>query len=214
MQSKCPHALIMCHFMLVFEKHCNIDIIRNSSQFTYKKHRSLSSYLITMLSSSPLLPSAILGINIKTTIPTSSRVRFHPTLAATTTTAAAAAAYSYAFNESTRSTTTTTYLSPHPMASCASLYQILGIPIGASSHEIKTAYRRLARTCHPDVAAIDCKDSSADAFIKIHAAYCTLSDPKKRAVYDQKLFRRNRPLTTVSGLSGYSGRNWETDQCW
>ncbi|KAE8709498.1 Chaperone protein dnaJ 11 [Hibiscus syriacus] len=74
------------------------------------------------------------------------------------------------------------------MAACTSLYQVLGIPIGASNQEIKSAYRRLARVCHPDVAAIDRKDSSADEFMEIHAAYSTLSDPEKRAVYDSKVF--------------------------
>ncbi|KAF2306247.1 hypothetical protein GH714_015957 [Hevea brasiliensis] len=78
------------------------------------------------------------------------------------------------------------------------------------SHDIKSAYRRLARTCHPDVA-LDRKDTSADEFMKIHAAYSTLSDPEKRAVYDRKFFRRNGPLT--SSFPRYRGRNWETDQC-
>ncbi|KAJ8771005.1 hypothetical protein K2173_023330 [Erythroxylum novogranatense] len=97
--------------------------------------------------------------------------------------------------------------------STSSLYEVLGISIGANNQEIKSAYRKLARTCHPDVAAVDRKDSSADEFKKIHAAYSTLSDPEKRAVYDSKLFRRNnRPLT--ASYSGYRGRNWETDQCW
>ncbi|CAN1122480.1 Chaperone protein dnaJ 11, chloroplastic [Linum perenne] len=103
---------------------------------------------------------------------------------------------------------------PPKMSSSTSLYEILGIPHGATSQEIKSAYRKLARTCHPDVAAIDRKDNSADEFMRIHAAYTTLSDPERRVVYDRKqLFRRMRPLTTA-GLSGYSGRSWETDQCW
>ncbi|EXC35350.1 Chaperone protein dnaJ 11 [Morus notabilis] len=97
----------------------------------------------------------------------------------------------------------------------ASLYEILGIPRGATCQEIKAAYRRLARVCHPDVAAIDRKDSSADDFKKIHAAYSTLSDPAKRADYDRKLLRRHgRPLTVATGFSGFTRRNWETDQCW
>ncbi|CAK7334267.1 unnamed protein product [Dovyalis caffra] len=101
-----------------------------------------------------------------------------------------------------------------PQGMASSLYEILKIPVGASNQEIKTAYRRLVRTCHPDVAAGDQKDSSADQFMKLHAAYSTLSDPEKRAVYDSKLFvRKQRPLTTM-GFSGYGGRNWETDQCW
>ncbi|XP_003533165.1 chaperone protein dnaJ 11, chloroplastic-like [Glycine soja] len=71
-----------------------------------------------------------------------------------------------------------------------SLYDILGIPSDASNQEIKAAYQRLARVYHPDMAAIDRKNSSADEFMKIHAAYSTLSDPDKRANYDRSLFWR------------------------
>ncbi|KAK1587244.1 hypothetical protein Q3G72_010967 [Acer saccharum] len=166
-----------------------------------------------MLSSfSTVIAPPVLSIKFKSSSPAPPRVRLHPSLATATTTAAS----SRTQTEERRSTST--FLRPdHLMASFAStttLYEILGIPVGATGQEIKTAYRRLARTCHPDVTTYDCKDRSADEFIKIHAAYCTLSDPDKRVVYDQKLFRRNRPLTSASGFSGYSGRSWETDQCW
>ncbi|KAF8101121.1 hypothetical protein N665_0210s0056 [Sinapis alba] len=100
----------------------------------------------------------------------------------------------------------------------ASLYEILEVPLGATSQDIKSAYRRLARICHPDVAGTDRTNSSsasADEFMKIHAAYCTLSDPEKRSVYDRRMLRRSRPLTVGnSGMGSYVGRNWETDQCW
>ncbi|MCL7037228.1 hypothetical protein MKW94_025207 [Papaver nudicaule] len=103
----------------------------------------------------------------------------------------------------------------------SSLYEILGIPMGASGNEIKSAYRKLARVCHPDVVAMDRKDNSADTFMKIHAAYSTLSDPEKRADYDRKLFKSSsfnfssRQASTMASSSGYSrSRNWETDQCW
>ncbi|KAJ0252238.1 Chaperone protein dnaJ 11 [Hirschfeldia incana] len=101
----------------------------------------------------------------------------------------------------------------------ASLYEILEVPLGATSQDIKSAYRRLARICHPDVAAgtdrTNPSSSSADEFMKIHAAYCTLSDPEKRSVYDRRILRRSRPLTVGnSGMGSYVGRNWETDQCW
>ncbi|XAR57982.1 hypothetical protein NMG60_11026305 [Bertholletia excelsa] len=100
-------------------------------------------------------------------------------------------------------------------SSSASLYEVLGISMEASVPEIKAAYRKLARICHPDVAAIDGrKESSADEFMRIHVAYSTLSDPEKRADYDRKLFLRHRPATVRSGLAGYTRRNWETDQCW
>ncbi|CAH8325401.1 unnamed protein product [Eruca vesicaria subsp. sativa] len=110
--------------------------------------------------------------------------------------------------------------SPPPATATASLYEILDVHHGATSQDIKSAYRRLARICHPDAAGNDRSNSSspsaaADEFMKIHAAYCTLSDPEKRSVYDRRMLRRRRPLTvSTSGMGGYVGRNWETDQCW
>ncbi|CAI8609028.1 unnamed protein product [Vicia faba] len=101
---------------------------------------------------------------------------------------------------------------PRGMASC-SLYEILGIAAAASGQDIKAAYRRLARVSHPDVAAVGRKKSSADEFMKIHAAYSTLSDPEKRARYDRSLLLRRQPLT-ARRFPGYSCQNWETDQCW
>ncbi|KAG8655833.1 chaperone protein dnaJ 11, chloroplastic [Manihot esculenta] len=110
------------------------------------------------------------------------------------------------------------------MASTSSLYEVLGIPVNASGHEIKAAYRKLARALHPDVVSVKQKDMSANEFMKIHAAYSTLSDPDKRANYDRDLHRfRQRPTglsslssATIAAASGYAycGRNWETDQCW
>ncbi|XP_021274345.1 chaperone protein dnaJ 11, chloroplastic [Herrania umbratica] len=166
-----------------------------------------------MLSSLPLSTSpSIFPISPSS----SSRARFQAPIvvaATTTTTTTGNATNTYTSNQAKGSTSG--YLSRPGMAACSSLYEVLGISVGASNQEIKAAYRRLARVCHPDVAAIDRKDSSADEFMKIHAAYSTLSDPEKRAVYDSKLiWRRQRPLTSASRFSGHRGRSWETDQCW
>ncbi|KAF9622748.1 hypothetical protein IFM89_033983 [Coptis chinensis] len=115
---------------------------------------------------------------------------------------------------------TSRYLTFNLNSSPSSLYEVLGLSMGASCQEIKTAYRKLARVCHPDVASMDQKDTSADEFIKIHAAYSTLSDPQKRADYDRKLFNRRSPFSYATSspikTSGYTNRrsNWETDQCW
>ncbi|XP_068645363.1 chaperone protein dnaJ A6, chloroplastic-like [Aristolochia californica] len=101
------------------------------------------------------------------------------------------------------------YASPK-RAQSTSLYDALGITTGATRQEIKAAYRRLARVCHPDVR----KDTSAEAeFMRIYAAYATLSDPEKRANYD-RMYRPRVPLRMSSSFSGNSRRTWETDQCW
>ena len=61
-------------------------------------------------------------------------------------------------------------------------YQALGVARDAPVEEIKKAYRKLARKYHPDVS----KEPDADARMKeVNEAYAVLSDPEKRAAYDQ-----------------------------
>jgi len=62
-------------------------------------------------------------------------------------------------------------------------YRVLGLSMSASAAAIRTAYRRLARALHPDRAG----EQSKEAFQKIALAYEVLSDPAKRARYDDRL---------------------------
>ena len=64
------------------------------------------------------------------------------------------------------------------------LYGILQVPRSASTAEIKSAYRELARTTHPD------KGGDARTFQKISAAAETLSHPERRKEYDLSLAQR------------------------
>jgi curved DNA-binding protein len=61
-------------------------------------------------------------------------------------------------------------------------YSILGVSRSASPEEVQRAYRKLARTYHPDVN----KDPAAEErFKEISEAYDVLSDPATRAKYDR-----------------------------
>jgi molecular chaperone DnaJ len=63
------------------------------------------------------------------------------------------------------------------------LYQILGVSRDASADDIKSAYRKLAKQYHPDVNPGD--PTAEEKFKEVSAAYDVLSDPAKRARYDQ-----------------------------
>lgn len=58
-------------------------------------------------------------------------------------------------------------------------YTVLGIASDASQAEIKRVYRAMAALHHPD------KGGDAEVMARVNAAYACLSDPEKRAYYDQ-----------------------------
>ncbi len=62
-------------------------------------------------------------------------------------------------------------------------YQTLGLKKGVSSEEIKKAYRKLAVKYHPDKNPGD--KEAEEKFKEINEAYAVLSDPQKKAQYDQ-----------------------------
>ena len=75
----------------------------------------------------------------------------------------------------------------------ADFYDLLGVGRDADADTLKSAYRRMARQYHPDIN----KDSGAEErFKEIGRAYEVLSDPQKRAQYDQ---------FGEAGLGGASG---------
>lgn len=78
-------------------------------------------------------------------------------------------------------------------------YQILGVDKNASEEEIKSAYRKLAMKWHPDRWVNEPDDKKKEAeekFKEIAEAYETLSDPDKKARYDNP---------TSEGFGGFGG---------
>jgi len=63
------------------------------------------------------------------------------------------------------------------------LYKILGVTQAASDDEIRKAYRKLAKTCHPDTNPGD--KAAEERFKAISRAYAILGDPAKRKRYDK-----------------------------
>ncbi|MFI5303336.1 MAG: DnaJ C-terminal domain-containing protein [Nitrospiria bacterium] len=63
-------------------------------------------------------------------------------------------------------------------------YEVLGVSKTATPQEIKSAFRKLARKYHPDLAAPAQKKSAEEKFKELNEANEVLSDPEKRKKYD------------------------------
>ena len=80
-------------------------------------------------------------------------------------------------------------------------YKILGVSTDADAATIKKAYRKLAKDLHPDANAGDKKIE--EKFKEVSEAYDVVSDPKRRAEYDEA--RRYGSAGPMSGRRGPNG---------
>jgi curved DNA-binding protein CbpA len=80
-------------------------------------------------------------------------------------------------------------------------YDLLGVKQGASTSEIKKAFREKAKHFHPDIAGAD----QAEAMRKLIAAYEVLSHPDRRFEYD-------RAYARFVKNSGFDYRRWLNEQ--
>lgn len=88
------------------------------------------------------------------------------------------------------------------MAEKRDYYEVLGLQKGASADDIKAAYRKAALKWHPDrwVSGTDAEKKTAENnFKEASEAYSVLSDPDKKAKYDQFGF---------AGVDGAGQQDW------
>ena len=81
-------------------------------------------------------------------------------------------------------------------------YALLGVSHDATTAQIKSAYRKLAKQYHPDVN--DSPDA-AEKFREITEAYDTLTDPDRRRRYDRLHSTRTGTGTSDGTWSGFTG---------
>lgn len=88
-------------------------------------------------------------------------------------------------------------------------YQVLGVEKTASQEDIKKSYRKLAKECHPDLHPND--KTAEERFKELNEANEVLSDPDKRARYDQfgfdgpQMGAGGNPFGGGGGFEGFGG---------
>ncbi len=87
-------------------------------------------------------------------------------------------------------------------------YQSLGVARTASADEIRKEYRKLAMKYHPDRNPND--KQAEDKFKEINEAYQVLSDPQKRARYDQLGSAYNNYQRGGGSPGGFNWDQWQT----
>src|SRR5450755_4075255 len=84
-------------------------------------------------------------------------------------------------------------------------YEVLGVTRNASDEAIKKAYRKLAMKHHPDRNQGEPAKKSEEHFKEAKEAYEMLSDPQKRAAYDQHGHAGVDPNMGRAGAEGFGG---------
>jgi hypothetical protein len=108
-----------------------------------------------------------------------------------------------------------------PMGNVMDYYQILGVTPQATLVEIRSAYRRKAKQCHPDMGG------THEWMVSVIAAWEVLSDSSKRALYDQVRSTaadaaareawesvREAAVASAAATAQSHGRSWDEFSAW
>ena len=85
-------------------------------------------------------------------------------------------------------------------------YEVLGVPHGASLEEIKRAYRKKAKECHPDLHPDDPK--AHERMQEVNEAYTILCNPDKRQAQQESHSRTDAWTQGYQSYAGSSSQQW------
>lgn len=88
-------------------------------------------------------------------------------------------------------------------------YDVLGVTARATPDEVRDAYRRAARSHHPDAGG------DSGRMSELNAAWRVLGDPRRRAVYDHEMARRpaasQGPVVAPASTFDSGSDRWDVD---
>ncbi|CAG5126431.1 unnamed protein product [Candidula unifasciata] len=82
-------------------------------------------------------------------------------------------------------------------------YEVLGLSPSATTYEIRQAFLKLSKQCHPDVNTSDYDLENHKKFVQVNEAYSVLSRPLSRRDYDATLNTFQAHTTTAYPHYGY-----------
>ena len=92
-----------------------------------------------------------------------------------------------------------------------SAYAVLGVGRQTDAASLKAIYKSLAQQWHPDRHQGATREEAEQKFQEISEAYQTLSDPIKRAMYDEELDRAKTAAETAKAAKRFRAGTWNTE---
>ena len=91
-----------------------------------------------------------------------------------------------------------------------SAYAVLGVGRTVDAETLKAVYKSLAREHHPDRHQGTSREEAERKFQEISEAYQTLSDPVKRAMYDEEIDRATTAAEAAKAAKRFRAGTWNT----